>query len=421
MLKVKEDSKLIYIYGDAENDSTINYLSSKKALWVAAGAGDDSIYGSTLNDFLYGEAGNDAIAGGMGDDFMDGGAGDDLITNGGTSPLKTGNDHVRGGIGNDALYFLNSLDGVALFGDDGNDVITGGLAADIIYGDGEKTGAGDGNDTIRGGGGADIIDGGGGNDVIRGSYNDGADLVHGGTGDDLIAYNNDLTVVRLYGDEGKDNITGGFAGDSLFGGADNDVIAGGFGNDSLDGGTGADTLRGGYGDDTFQVDDAGDLVLEGAGEGNDTIVTSVSYKLQAGQEIETVRITGSGQSIEGNEFANTLIGGLGNDVLTGGNGTDTFVFATAFGPNNVDRITDFTAGDKIKISAGLVPALASEQMATAFKEISSDTLDSDDRILYDANSGALSYDADGSGDIAAVTFAVLENKPTITHADIIIG
>ena len=38
-----------------------------------------------------------------------------------------------------------------------------------------------------------------------------------------------------------------------------------------------------------------------------------------------------------------------------------------------------------------------------------------------ATVGALSYDADGSGDIAAVTFAVLENKPAITYADVTIG
>lgn len=440
MLTVNETDKLIYLFGDDKNDTTIDYLASTKALWVSAGAGDDSIYGSTLNDFLFGDAGNDAIAGGLGNDFMDGGAGDDLITNGGTSPLRTGADHVRGGTGNDALYFLNSLDGVALFGDDGDDVITGGLAADIIYGDGATAGTGDGNDTIRGGGGADLIYGGGGADTIRGSYNDGADEVHGGTGDDTIAYTNDLTAVRLYGDEGKDTVTGGFSDDSLFGGADDDSLGGGFGNDTLDGGTGsdtldggigADTLRGGDGDDVLKVDHAGDLVFEGAGQGTDTVITSVSYKLQAGQEIERVQLTGSGQSIEGNEFANAMIGsggnntlngGLGADVLTGNGGLDTFRFTTKFGAGNVDHITDFAAGDTIRISLGLgLPSANNKLAESAFKDIGTGAIDADDRILYDSNTGALSYDADGDGGGAAVTFAVIDNKVALSAGDFFIG
>ena len=47
-------------------------------------------------------------------------------------------------------------------------------------------------------------------------------------------------------------------------------------------------------------------------------------------------------------------------------------------------------------------------------------VDADDRLLYDHRTGALAYDADGSGAGAAVTFAVLDNRATLGAADILV-
>ena len=47
-------------------------------------------------------------------------------------------------------------------------------------------------------------------------------------------------------------------------------------------------------------------------------------------------------------------------------------------------------------------------------------VDANDYIQYDAGSGALYYDADGSGAGAAVQFATLIGHPTITAADFIV-
>jgi Ca2+-binding RTX toxin-like protein len=46
--------------------------------------------------------------------------------------------------------------------------------------------------------------------------------------------------------------------------------------------------------------------------------------------------------------------------------------------------------------------------------------DTDDRIIYDTDSGALSYDADGTGQVAAIQFARLSKNLNVSAADFII-
>ncbi len=126
----------------------------------------------------------------------------------------------------------------------------------------------------------------------------------------------------LYGDGGNDQIYGGAGGDVLFGGADNDM---------LDGGIGADAMIGGTGDDTFVVDNAGDTVSEEAGQGNDTVLSSVTYGL--GETVENLTLTGASaingtgnttaNVINGNSAANILNGRAGDDTLNGDGGNDT--------------------------------------------------------------------------------------------------
>ncbi|MHC2086257.1 hypothetical protein [Methylobacterium sp. CM6244] len=73
------------------------------------------------------------------------------------------------------------------------------------------------------------------------------------------------------------------------------------------------------------------------------------------------------------------------------------------------------------MSQEIFEALAPGELTeSAFKDIGTagSTVDGDDRVLYDSNTGALYYDSDGSGSQAQQQFATLENLATLTHTDV---
>lgn len=130
------------------------------------------------------------------------------------------------------------------------------------------------------------------------------------------------------------------------------------GNDFFDnrGGVLTKEVWGGAGDDTMIVDNSHDRLKEFAGEGFDTMKSTVSYALQANVErlqligCENIDATGNalGNDIKGNSGDNHLSGDGGSDILTGGKGADTFIFKTGF---SHDRVTDFGLGaDRIDLS-----------------------------------------------------------------------
>jgi Ca2+-binding RTX toxin-like protein len=57
---------------------------------------------------------------------------------------------------------------------------------------------------------------------------------------------------------------------------------------------------------------------------------------------------------------------------------------------------------------------------SAFKDVgvAGATVDADDHIIYNSKTGALSYDADGSGPIQAVQFATLDNHAALAAHDL---
>jgi Ca2+-binding RTX toxin-like protein len=120
----------------------------------------------------------------------------------------------------------------------------------------------------------------------------------------------------------------------IYGLGSNDVLRGGTKADILDGGAGDDSMTGLAGNDIYIVDSMTDSVVEAAGGGTDTAVSSAAtYTLTT--NVENLTLTGTGNingtgntlsnSITGNDGNNVLNGGSSIDVMNGGAGNDTYI------------------------------------------------------------------------------------------------
>lgn len=90
--------------------------------------------------------------------------------------------------------------------------------------------------------------------------------------------------------------------------------------DKLDGKQGADTMTGGLGDDIYIVDNAGDVVNEFAGGGIDLVASSINYVLP--EHVELLMMTAGNFTGTGNAAANVIVASSGNNNLYGLGGND---------------------------------------------------------------------------------------------------
>ena len=388
---------------------SVSAASFAHALWTSSSAasviaplfaGADTLNGSTGNDNwngfggndrLNGNGGNDTLAGGVGNDTLDGGAGNDLLNGG------AGSDLLRGGAGNDRYVVDAATDRVVELSGGGTDTVTATatttLATNLEH------------------------------------------LTLGGSG-----------AIGGTGNTQANTLTGNAAANLLRGMDGADHLVGNAGNDTLDGGTGQDTASGGAGDDVYVVDRAADVVFESPNAGTDTVRSSASRTL--GVNFENLVLTGSAaingtgnllaNALTGNAAANvlrgdsgndTLQGGSGNDtlaggqdrdILTGGAGNDVFRFDTVLIQTlNIDQITDFKpADDRIDLDDAVFPGIGptGALAASAFR-LGSAALDADDRILYNASTGQILFDRDGTGGVSATVLATVTAGTALTVAD----
>jgi Ca2+-binding RTX toxin-like protein len=301
--------------------------------------GDDSIDGGTGNDTLIGGGGNDTLIGGAGNDSLNGGVGNDTLSDG------VGANTLSGGDGNDT-YVIAVGDTVNELANQGTDLVQTALASYTLTdnvenltftGSGIATFIGTGNtlnNIITGGANNDTLNGGDGDDTIIGGL--GNDALTGGNGIDTVSYASATLAVTVnltnrtatsnagVGGAGTDSLSGF---ENVIGGTAADSITGNSGNNVIDGGAGDDALAGGFGDDTYVVSAAGDVITEIAGEGTDAVLTALSsYALGLSTNLENLKYTGNTNFTgTGNELANILTGGDGNDTLSGGDGNDTLI------------------------------------------------------------------------------------------------
>lgn len=198
--------------------------------------------------------------------------------------------------------------------------------------------SGAGNDTVYSGDGNDSIFGGAGNDLLIDDYGD--DLVFAGTGDD-----------KVFNLSGSDTIFGGSGNDTILAGInsfgnvilDEDQVFGNQGDDLIYGGGGSDTLYGGDGNDTIDGQSDVDWDLQAG-------VRLCGDKLYGGNGDDELRMALFEQPQDTREEGWNY---AGNDTLTGGAGSDSFLISTPFLLSSntypVGVITDFVSGEDILV------------------------------------------------------------------------
>jgi len=117
-------------------------------------------------------------------------------------------------------------------------------------------------------------------------------------------------------------------------------------------------------------------------------------------------------------------GGLGENTITGGLGSNQFVFDTALGPTNFDLITNFHHHiDKIDLSQSIFTAVGpiGALKAGSFFEGKPGHEHAATRIIYNPANGSLSYDADGRAHAhAPIHFATLSAHLNLASLDFVV-
>ena len=283
-------------------------------------------YGNALNNIitgnaeanaLYGFDGNDRLDGGAGADRLSGGYGDDIyyIDNAGDIAVEA---HASGGmdtVNSSVSYTLAYQHIERLF-------LTGTAAIDATGNSLDNTLVGNGAANVLDGGlGADVMNGGNGNDtyIVDNSGDVVIDGYAGGT-NDIVMSSVTFFISDSYHIETL--ILTGTAAINGYGNYRVNRIEGNDNNNILNGGTAADVMIGNGGNDTYYVDDAYDSVREVAGEGIDTVYSSVNYDI-ASQDVENLHLTGTANlRAWGNDLANRLYGNSGDNWLDGRGGAD---------------------------------------------------------------------------------------------------
>ncbi|WP_421590992.1 beta strand repeat-containing protein [Shinella sp. M27] len=419
---------------------------------ISGGKGNDTLSGLGGNDSLFGNDGNDTLLGGVGKDKLDGGAGTDRVsyaaataaviaslsnaagnTGEALGDTYTSIENLTGSAFNDKLTGNNSVNSIS--GGKGNDMLSGLGGNDSLFGN-------DGNDTLLGGVGKDKLDGGAGTDRVSyaaatagvvASLTSPAGNTGEALGDTYIsienltgsAFNDKLTgnngVNSISGGKGNDTLSGLGGNDSLFGNDGNDTLLGGVGKDKLDGGAGTDRV-------SYAAATAGVVASLTSPAGNTGEALGDTY-------VSIENLTGSAfnDTLTGNNGVNLIIGGNGNDTLngragsdtlTGGNGNDTFLFNTTLGATNIDKITDFNfVNDTIRLENSIFNAIVGVGVLSAAQftaNASGTATDSNDRIIYETDTGKLFYDSNGKAAGGSVQFATLSPGLGISHNDFFI-
>jgi hypothetical protein len=304
-------------------DSAIDGVGNGLANLITGNGSANQLHGESGHDFLIGAGGNDTLDGGSGFDWMEGGAGDDIyvvdtaLPATGLAILGRPGEYVSGG----GRYLYTAADGgfsvgsmADLTGDGLVDSLTLSFGAtdmssswNLVFSTnrlGQNLAVGHYADAQRaafaqaGHAGLDIFGNGNGSNMLFGSFSILALQID---------YSGQAPVLASFSASFEQHSESPSAPALL----------------------GAINFNG--------PDGIAEGVSELAGEGVDTVRTSVSYRLT--NAVENLTLTGAAaiagwgnagsNSITGNGGANMLTGGLGDDTIDGGAGFDTAMFSGA--------------------------------------------------------------------------------------------
>ncbi|MEH2222218.1 beta strand repeat-containing protein [Nostoc sp.] len=396
------------------------------------------------NNTLNGGAGNDTLnaSGSKGDNLLSGGDGNDSLDISGSYSFSfpgysydsrsLGNNTLEGGTGDDRLSAGGSKGDNLLFGGDGNDSLDISGSYSYYYSE-SKNSRSEGNNTLEGGE---------GDDRLRAAGLTGDNLLSGGDGND------ELDISGEYYSSNSNDYS-----DSRSSG--NNTLEGGAGDDrlSFSSSTGNNLLSGGDGNDSFNLiassinTDLSDLVTQtvDGGNGNDSLFTNYYFgaegitstfnattntgSITAGlyrvnyNNIEQLNISGTSydDNIVGSNGNDTLFGIEGNDSLIGGDGTDTFGFYNYNG--GVDTIYDFNATNELiqVYASNFGGGLSKGTLETSQFTIGTSATTTNQRFIYDFDTGALSFDQDGSSSaFTQVKFAQLSTGLSLTEKNFVL-
>jgi len=312
--------------------------------------------GSYYNDTLTGNSGDNVLSGLNGNDTFKG---------------SLGSDTIKGGRGQDTLDYSNLTQGIRVDLTDGE--VQKGYSSiapsDSVSGIETVIGTNKG-DTFKGNNDDNTFHGLGGDDDFSGDA--GADSYYGGAGLDQFFAETSHSTINVANGTGSGGILEGdtYSSIEMFGligehntliGSNNAETLGIFGDTSdIDAAGGNDTLIVGG---SAQTGSLGNGNFVDGGAGNDTLSFEAGYvSVPGGMVIDLASEEAHARNNTGGvlEFANieNAIGtwqddifydGTDNNVMTGGYGSDTFIFDHD-DDNQSDTITDFETGiDKIDL------------------------------------------------------------------------
>jgi VCBS repeat-containing protein len=306
-----------------------------------------------------------------------------------TDAIGLSNIFYLGGGNSGNEFILDGNSKMSVFTGSGNDII--------------RTGSG--NDELAAGAGTNSLDGGAGIDTVN--YYEFAvsvnlELDHSTSLDPLVFLSDSLAnIENVYASEFNDKVIGDENRNYLRGQGGNDVLSGQSGNDYVQGGSGADLLVGGAGIDTLLGD-----------QGNDILI-----------DAQSLAVAGSSALMYGGDDSDILVcigsNAASQIIISGGTGTDTFVFATERSDASSGfhfgslRVIDFSRGESDKIDL------------SDLRDASGNVLDLQDVLDHSSISGGKtvidlgSYKSNGHSVSGTLTLDTISSPSTLIAADFV--